>query len=371
MNDILSKLLARKLSGEASQEELLQLDQLLDNNEENQFIHETLQSYWKPNNQTLEDLNEDAHFNFVLDQAISDENDEYIAKDYSENNEKKEIHPQFFSFKKIAIAASTIALLGIGWVLLKTDTGKNIKANTYSNELLAKPGKKMRLLLPDGTQIWLNSDSKINYNKAFDGKTREVVLVGEAFFDVAKDKTRPFIIHTKAMDIKVLGTAFNVKAYPSDKTTEASLVHGSIEASFIDRPNEKIILKPNEKIVFTNNLPVVIEKKKAIRNAIIIKNNDPIITVKKINYEVDKKDSLMVETVWMKNTIAFRAEPLVDVVTKIERWYDVHIIIKNEKLKTKIFTGTFNDETITEVMNALSKSGNINYKKSNNNISIF
>jgi transmembrane sensor len=367
MNDILSKLLARKLSGEASQEELLQLEQLLHNNEENQFIHETLQSYWKPNDQTLEDLNEDAHFNFVLDQAISDEKEEYIAKDYSENNDNKEIYPQFFSFKKIAIAASTIALLGIGWFLLKTNTGKKIKANTYSNELLAKPGKKMRLLLPDGTQIWLNSDSKINYNKAFDGKTREVVLVGEAFFDVAKDKTRPFIIHTKAMDVKVLGTAFNVKAYPEDKTTETTLIHGSVEVTLNER-QEKIMLKPSEKLI-VNTLQNKSEKVNTqIFNSKIIEKEKPIIELSYLTiYPID---SSIVETAWIENKLVFRNESLEDIALKMERWYGVSIVISSESLKKELITGSFEKETIYQALKALQFTNKFTYTTKNDKIII-
>ncbi len=373
MNDILSKLLARKLSGEATKEEILMLEQLLLDNENHQTLHNTLQSYWKPNSALINDNIEDAHFHFVLDQAFADEKEELLSQDVNEKEVFFEASVKLFSYKRIAYAASIVALLGIGsWLFLLQSTKNSLLASKkFVNELLIKPGKKMRLSLPDGTQIWLNSNTKINYNKEFNEKTREVILDGEAFFDVAKDKSRPFIIHTKAMDIKVLGTAFNVKAYDGDKTTEASLVHGSIEASFVDRPNEKIILKPHEKIVFANTAAVPSDSKKLLQNISIVKTNEPIITVKKINYEVEKKDSVMVETVWMKNTLAFRSETLQDVATKIERWYDMSITIKNEKLKSKIFTGTFTNESITEVMNALCKSGNINYKKNKNNVIIF
>ena len=99
---------------------------------------------------------------------------------------------------------------------------------------------------------WLNADSKLTYDENFRGDYREVSLEGEAFFDVVKDKTRPFIIHTKTLDIRVLGTAFNVSAYESEKNTETALFRGSVEVTLHNNPEKKIVLKPNEKLMVNN-----------------------------------------------------------------------------------------------------------------------
>ena len=87
----------------------------------------------------------------------------------------------------------------------------------HSNEVSTQPGSKSKIQLPDGSTVWLNAGSKLTYTKDFGKEIREVTLIGEAFFDVTKMKEKPFIIHTSSINIKVLGTAFNVKAYPEDK----------------------------------------------------------------------------------------------------------------------------------------------------------
>src|SRR5205085_10891901 len=99
----------------------------------------------------------------------------------------------------------------------KTFPGPN--RSIAQNTVMTKPGSKSKLQLPDGTQVWLNSDSKITYGESFMGATREVQLSGEAYFDVVKDKEHPFIIHTQSIDLKVLGTAFNVRSYANEKNT--------------------------------------------------------------------------------------------------------------------------------------------------------
>ena len=123
------------------------------------------------------------------------------------------------------------------------------------SEISTRYGSRTKLLLPDSTQVWLNSGSKLSYNKTYGNGTREVTLSGEAYFDVVKNPAHPFIIHTVNIDIKVLGTAFNVKSFPGEKNTETSLIRGSIEVTFKNRPSEKIILKPNEKLITANEEP--------------------------------------------------------------------------------------------------------------------
>ena len=118
---------------------------------------------------------------------------------------------------------------------------------------LYRQGSRTHLTLPDGTMVWLNAGSRLSYGKNYNTATREVNLTGEAFFDVAHNTQKPFLIHTARIDVQVLGTSFNVKSYPTDRTTEATLIRGSIEVSIKDRPSEKIILRPDEKLVVAND----------------------------------------------------------------------------------------------------------------------
>ena len=105
------------------------------------------------------------------------------------------------------------------------------------------------MLLPDGSTVWLNAGSRLTYDSLYGTTLREVTLSGEAYFDVVKNPKKPFIIHTGKINIRVLGTVFNVKSYPEEQTIETSLIKGSIEVSFPSQPSKKIILKPNQKLI--------------------------------------------------------------------------------------------------------------------------
>src|SRR5690606_31670859 len=120
-------------------------------------------------------------------------------------------------------------------------------------EIVAERGVRKQLVLPDGTKVWLNADSRLVYDGLLEGDTREVRLEGEAYFDVTRNVNRPFIITTDKISIRVLGTTFNVKAYPDDARTEATLISGEIELSVNDRPREKILMQPNEKVAVVDH----------------------------------------------------------------------------------------------------------------------
>src|SRR4030095_9403678 len=131
-----------------------------------------------------------------------------------------------------------------------------VVASEAMSSVATKNGNRTKIVLPDGSQVWLNAGSNLDYNNLnFNKDVREVSLNGEAYFDVAKNAGKPFIIHTKKMDIKVLGTTFNVRSYSDEKITEAALIKGSIEVTLKDRKDQKIILKPNEKIIIPNEEP--------------------------------------------------------------------------------------------------------------------
>jgi ferric-dicitrate binding protein FerR (iron transport regulator) len=200
--------------------------------------------------------------------------------------------------------------------------------------------------LPDGTTVWLNAGSKLSYNKNYGNNLREVSLTGEAFFDVVKSAKKPFIIHTGKIDIRVLGTAFNVKSYPGEKTIETSLIRGSIEVTFKDRPAEKVILKPNEKLIVANEEIPVALKKQSIRQ-----NKEPIVAVSHLNYV--KSDNSIAETAWIQNKLIFQDKSFKDLATEMERWYGVSIRFDNSQRDTLRFTGSFENETIQQSLDAL------------------
>lgn len=286
---------------------------------------------------------------------------------YDEADEIAEVEParrSFFNRRRIAWSAAAAAVIVIAWFSFlrpgKTSIeGKSLAKNTIST----KRGSKSKVQLPDGTQVWLNAESKIVYNESFQGKIREVQLTGEAFFDVVRDESRPFIIHTNTIDVKVLGTAFNVRSYANEKNTETSLIRGLVEVTLRDNPDKKIILKPNEKLVVPN--------RPANENKAGAQDTKKLtFMLGRVNYQL--KDSSVIETLWVKNNLAFDNESLEDIALKIERWFDVKVTITKESLKQKKYSGFFEEEDLPQILEALKlAAGDFNYSINKKEVKIF
>ena len=217
-------------------------------------------------------------------------------------------------------------------------------------------GDKASINLPDGSKVWLNGDSKITYAEDFRNKTREVHLSGEAFFDVAKDKTKPFIIHTRTIKLKVLGTSFNVRSYDNEKETETALVHGSVEVTLRNRPDQKILLKPGDKLL-VKNIPAdtLIKGKKHKPD-----EETPIAVLTYMHYY--GTDSSSVETSWTKNELVFNDEPLDKIALNVERWFNVRVTIINESLKKEKYTATLEeDDKLEDFLEALKLAEGFHY----------
>ncbi|HEV8283125.1 MAG TPA: FecR domain-containing protein [Chitinophagaceae bacterium] len=276
------------------------------------------------------------------------------------SEELEAITPKKFKKRRVVrwVAAAALVLAGATgyWLVVQKPLGNSRFDNTVTqnNTVLTMRGFKTKIVLPDGSNVWLNADSKITYDKNFVGAQREVSLTGEAFFDVVKDKARAFIVHTQTIDLKVLGTSFNVRAYENEKETETALMHGSIEVTVKNNPGKKIILKPNEKLIVKNQMPNASQSKEEK-----ISEEDPLIAISQIHYY--KNDSSAYETSWIKNRLAFNKEPLEKIALKIERWFNVKVTISDPALKDAKYQAVFENETLEEVMEALRLTGNFHY----------
>jgi transmembrane sensor len=233
--------------------------------------------------------------------------------------------------------------------------------NTMANTVSTRPGSRSRVQLPDGTQVWLNADSRITFNAAFTGLSREVELSGEAYFDVAKEKDHPFIIHTPSIDVRVLGTSFDIRSYNNERNTEADLFQGSVEVTLRNNPDKKIVLKPNEKLVIHNDslIPSNDVNREPGRGSHRDDREEPMITLGKVHFQ--KKDSSVTEILWVRNQLAFDGVTLEEAALQIERWYGVKIIIRDDILRRTAYSAVFEDETLIQVMEALRLSGNFHY----------
>jgi ferric-dicitrate binding protein FerR (iron transport regulator) len=347
-------LLAKKLSGEISLEEMVELNKLTGEDHMNQYQQSTLEQAWS------------------LDyKPLSNSTPAYREERWASLNKKLATpvvqDPPVRRLQKNVIRWSVAASLAIAITVLVLFNYNSEQGLQQPNVFSTKNGSRSKVEMPDGTQVWLNVGSKLAYDPVKYGKSiREVKLTGEAFFDVVKDKDRPFIIHAEAMNIKVLGTAFNVKAYAGDKRTEASVIRGSIEISFDDRPTEKIILKPNEKISVINPAVKTLPGVKATVNETA--HDESTISVSKVTYL--PRDSAVVETSWVENMLVFRNRPFNDVARDMERWYDVSIRFSDSSLIDRKLTGSFKNESITDALNYLKLTVGFEYQFDRNNNSV-
>lgn len=377
--DNIWSLLAKKLSGEATASELTELEQLLRTNPELHYSVQPLMDLWQsvtpPDNTAGREAFE-RHIRRMeaLGLGFTSLDEDQSGKAKFERRLRKRI----FRASAIAIPLLALSILAGHFLfstknLLRPQLAETAKPPSRAvNEIATRNGSRTSLILPDGTKVWLNAGSRLSYDSGFGKNLREVSLTGEGYFDVVRNKEKPFIIHASKINIKVLGTEFNVKSYPSDKTTEASLISGSIEVTFNDQPRKKVILKPNEKLV-VDNFKLSSQLAQTTDNS-PGKNSRPDIpkdiAVRNLTHEI--KTGEIIETSWVENKLLFQNESFDEIARKLERWYGVTIKFKNERLKDTHLTGSFTNETIRQALDALKFTADFNYSiDSDNGISIY
>lgn len=249
------------------------------------------------------------------------------------------------------IGAGVLALVAVA-LLLFNEQETELVQQKQSNIVMTRPGSRTRLVLPDGTTVLLNASSKLTYENDFREKERRVYLDGEAFFDVAKDESRPFIINTPAMSVKVLGTSFNVRSYTGDGKAEAVLIRGKIEVQVKNRPQERYLLSSYEKLSLTE--PPALKKPGREITA------PKALTISSVNFW--GQDSTVAETAWIDNRLIFSGETLADLAVRMERWFDVRITVTGTRLQQFRMTGSFRNETLEEALKAISLIAGCRYR---------
>jgi transmembrane sensor len=355
-------LIAKKLSGEANEAELTDFEKLLRENPDLHYPLQAITDLWFSDLQfNPQDVQE------ALNKHIQRMKD--LEIDFNDHSQEElstvAVKGKRWIWPVLAVAFFLGTLFfGIRFFFAGSPENRNLlKENKQVlSQISTKNSSKTSLILSDGTKVWLNAGSNLTYDTNYNKTVREVSLTGEAFFDVTKNKAKPFIIHTSKFDIKVLGTEFNVKSYSTDRTTEASLIRGSIEVTFKDNPNKKIILKPNEKIVVNNDIGP---------ESLVSKNNKkagelPEVAIKGLTHE--HNTGTIIETSWVENKLIFQDESFEDISHQLERWYGVSIVFNNKQLKENHLTGNFKNETIRQALDALRLTASFRYDIDKNNI---
>jgi transmembrane sensor len=271
-----------------------------------------------------------------------------------------------FPFRKLFLYVTLAAAVVAGFFILPKTMVKPSPAPAplqYDYTQASRAGERKSFQLPDGSKVMLNAGSTLTMAKDFNANSREVTLEGEAFFDVSHNPGKPFIIHTATMNVKVLGTVFNVKAYPADKTAETSLLKGSVEVTLKHDQQKKIILHPNEKIVLPNPAAEKFQAEKT---------NARKLSARPVDYKIAMLtyiDSAVKEVSWTENRLAFNENSFEEIIPELERWYNVSIIVEDEAVRQYRFTATFDQKNIIQILDALqlSASGHFIYEVEQNN----
>ena len=200
------------------------------------------------------------------------------------------------------------------------------------------------ITLPDQTEIVLNRYSTLTYPERFRGKDRKVQLQGEAYFEVSKDAAHPFKVEAEAVIVQVLGTHFNIEAYPEDAQVKTTLLEGSVAVSLIGKEEERLVLSPNESAIYNKD-------KKSLT----------------LHTEKDASE----EIAWRNGTLLFKSIPLQEIVRQLSNAFHTDIRIEDADLQNYHMTATFSDgETLEEILSLLCRNQKFGYTKTNDIITI-
>lgn len=242
----------------------------------------------------------------------------------------------YVGFSKIAAILMLPVLVFSGWYFLKNSNILRTDDKIAYAEIYSPLGARTHFELPDGSSGWLNSGSTLKFPLKFQGRKRKVILKGEGYFDIAENPKKPFAVEAGRFEVIALGTSFNVKHYANDATTDITLCKGKVLVNRLlqdNKVNRVSLLKPNQQLIIHNK-----------------------------THEFQKRD---VEanriSSWKDGMLIFRNEPMIEVIKRIERWYNVEIILKDKELENYRYRATFMDETIDEVLRMIKLTSPVDF----------
>lgn len=313
-------LTARKLNGEATPEELSELAALGAAEEDKQRTAAALEQVWQQETPAISPIEEQRLLS-LLDRHIP----ELAAPPQQVVAHRR---------KYLVWAAMILTLLaGAGYFFFTRPLKKN-----GVHEIVANRGTRSQVTLPDGTLVWLNAGSRLVYNDEYGVHQRALQLEGEAYFDVARQADIPFEVQVKDAVIKVLGTAFNVRAYGDEPDIVTALISGSVQLQYRqEEAMHKAQLKPGQKLTLTRR-----EGSNTFTAtwAPLWRNQQQTVT----------------EIAWKDNTLSFDKEKFSSLAARLERWYNITVVFGDPRLKALEFSGSIKGEQMSEVMTVLSRS---------------
>lgn len=309
MEDKLEALIKKVINKQASSAEIEELSSYLSDSQIKQRLFDLYNDKW-------------GHSSDELDMSIQMEMWNQIKKSLPiEEDQTIEVKPALQKRRIMqwaGAAAIALVLICSGIYFLNGD-------GMQQNQIVSVDrGQKAKIELPDGTHIWLNSASSIIYAEDYNKKNRTVKLDGEAYFEVAKDKNKPFIVDLGDMSVEVLGTTFNVKAYKEDSLYTTTLIEGAVRVA---NSSQAITMVPNEKVVFN-------------------KKENKMQKSETANAEYSHS--------WYSNDLAFDQESLSEIAKTLERMYNVSIVFETEDIRKVRFSGRVKNNNLEGVLQLIS-----------------
>lgn len=347
LNYNIDDIITRHLLGEASTEEQNLLLSWLKDDIQNQHYFFQMKEIWTASQ--IKNLN-NTDTSWENLKAMMEK-----SKNIELNSGKKKNYIKLFRY-----AAFIAVLVCIGLLAYRYSSNVlNKKAEITYTEIITSDGQKKEVELPDGTKVWINSGTKLKYASNFGKTDRELFLQGEAYFDVKRDTSKMFIVRAENITIKVLGTSFNVKCYPELKTIETTVISGTVSLESNEKTEGKdiVILNKKEKATFLKNQ----QKMYVTKNP----NENPKSTVEPIELKklsISDEETKYIAS-WKDQSLSFNNESFEEMAFKLQKWYNVKITIKDEKLKDYRYKGKFdNGKSIFEVLQVIKLTTPISYE---------
>lgn len=243
-----------------------------------------------------------------------------------------------------SVAASLFIAIALGTMFYVRQQNKDQADQVFLRQSTTQTGEMKVVTLSDGSKITLNNQSSLKYPSSFKGKTREVYLVGQAFFEVAHDPEKPFKVHTDQLDVQVLGTSFDIFAYPKDEKIAVAVATGKVGVlSNNGKKTNTHFLLPGDKLTYDR------------------------LTSNFNSTKVNIADIFA----WNGGKLTFRNETLESITTQLQRYYKVKFVFNNRALRYKKISLKVNKQHIATVMNAISISGDFHYKMAGDTITLW
>ena len=327
MSNLSEDIINKYLTGQCSEEELVEVNAWMKESEENarQLFR-------------MEEIYHLGKFNQYADRKQMARAEKQLYKKLDEEKRKQNKILRMHRWMKYAAMIAVILVIGGGSGYWLYQNGNN----QHMMVAVANEGIVKEIILLDGTKVWLNNSATLKYPREFSEKERNVYLDGEAYFEVTKNRHKPFTVQSDAMRVRVLGTTFNFKCDKNYRIAEVTLIEGEIEVKG-NKEEGQIILAPGQR-------------------AELNKNNGRL-TVKQVDAKMD--------AVWHDNLIPFQKADIFTISKALERFYDIKIILSPDMRADKTYSGVLKKKsTIESVLKSLQNSISIDYKIVGNNIFI-